>query len=115
MHLILKIWKEFLKDKKFLNDKNLKPELTCEPKIDGISASLTYEDGILIRGLSRGDGETGEDILENLKTIKEIPKKILDKDVPRILEIRGEAYIGKKILKNLKINLPILETLLEVL
>ncbi len=88
---------EFLKKiKNFLNDKNLKPELTCEPKIDGISASLTYEDGILIRGLSRGDGETGEDILENLKTIKEIPKKILDKDVPRILEIRGEAYIGKK-------------------
>ena len=88
---------EFLKKiKNFLNDKNLKPELTCEPKIDGISASLTYENGILVRGLSRGDGETGEDILENLKTIKEIPKKISDKDIPKILEIRGEAYIGKK-------------------
>ena len=94
---------EFLKKiKNFLNNKNLEPNLTCEPKIDGISASLTYENGILVRGLSRGDGETGEDILQNLETIKEIPKKILDENLPRILEIRGEAYIGKKNFENLK-------------
>ena len=75
-----------------------------EPKIDGISASLIYENGILIKGLSRGDGTTGEDILENLKTIKSIPKKINDKNVPALLEIRSEIFIGKKDFKNMKGN-----------
>ena len=89
--------KEFLsKIKNFLNNKELNIELISEPKIDGISATLIYENGKLIKGLSRGDGVTGEDILENLKTIKEIPKIIKDKNVPKILEIRGEIYIGKK-------------------
>ena len=80
----------------FLNFKNKKLEFFCEPKIDGISATLIYENGILTRGLSRGDGETGEDILENLKTINDLPKKILSKNIPDILEIRCEIYIGKK-------------------
>ena len=57
---------------------------------------MIYKNGILTRGLSRGDGETGEDILENLKTIKNLPKKILDRNVPDLLEIRCEVYIGKK-------------------
>ena len=86
----------------YLNLKSSNLEIISEPKIDGISASLTYEKGILTKGLSRGDGETGEDILQNLMTIKEIPKKIEDKNVPDLLEIRGEVYIGKKNFKKIK-------------
>ena len=79
----------------FLNI-NYEIELSSELKIDGISASLTYENGKLIKGLSRGDGVIGEDILNNLMTVKEIPKKISDTNIPKIIEIRGEIYIGKK-------------------
>ncbi len=86
----------------FLNYKDRTIELFSEPKIDGISASLTYENGILTKGLSRGDGLVGEDILENLKTIPSIPKKIISKMVPTILEIRCEIYISKKDFGKLK-------------
>ena len=89
--------KDFLsKISNFLNSKALNIELSSEPKIDGISASLTYNNGLLTKGVSRGDGKTGEDILQNLMTINGIPKKIYDKNVPETLEIRGEVYIGKK-------------------
>ncbi len=88
----------------YLNIKNKDFNFSSELKIDGISASLSYENGILIKGLSRGDGITGEDILENLKTIKDIPKKIFDKSLPKILEIRGEVYIGKNDFNKLKKN-----------
>ena len=80
----------------FLNKKQTNIELISEPKIDGISATLIYENGNLIKGLSRGDGYTGEDILENLKTIENIPQKIVSNKLPHLLEVRCEIYIGKK-------------------
>jgi DNA ligase (NAD+) len=94
---------DFLKKiNNFLNLKKENLELFSEPKIDGISATLIYEKGLLVKGLSRGDGITGEDILANLKTINTIPKKILSKEVPDLLEIRCEIYIGKKDFVNIK-------------
>ena len=90
------------KIKNFLNIKESNIELFAEPKIDGISATLIYEKGVLTKGLSRGDGIIGEDILQNLKTIKSIPKRINAKKFPEILEIRCEIFIGKKDFKNIK-------------
>ena len=96
---------DFLKKiKNFLNQKDSNIELFSEPKIDGISATLIYENGILKKGLSRGDGLVGEDILENLKTIKKIPIKIKGEKLPDLLEIRCEIYIGKKDFKNINEN-----------
>ena len=66
----------------FLNHSSKNLEIFSEPKIDGISATLIYENGILTRGLSRGDGIFGENILENIKTIKSIPKIIKGKNIP---------------------------------
>ena len=91
--------------KKINNFLNLKEsnEITfsSEPKIDGISASIKYIDGVFVLGLSRGDGKTGEDITRNLKTIKDIPQKIFKKDFPNILEVRGEVYIAKQDFKKI--------------
>ena len=79
---------------KFLSKQNdFKIYYSAEPKIDGISASLTYKKGNFIRGLSRGDGKEGEDITKNLETILDIPKKILSKDFPEEIDIRGEVFI----------------------
>ena len=94
---------DFLKKiKNFLNMKNNEKIIfSSEPKIDGISASLKYIDGIFTLGLSRGDGKVGEDITNNLKTINDIPKKISKKNLPKILEIRGEVYITKSDFKKI--------------
>ncbi len=88
----------------FLNAKNLKDniEYSVEPKIDGISASLTYKNNCLTLGVSRGDGIEGEIITENLKTIKNIPQKIYNEDFPKDIDIRGEVYIGKKDFEKIK-------------
>ena len=84
-------------EKKIINYLSLKNadliEYSAEPKIDGISASLIYINGKFIKGLSRGDGMEGEDITQNLKTIKDIPKEIFKKNFPEEIDIRGEVFI----------------------
>ena len=84
-------------EKKILNfiskEKNYKIAYSAEPKIDGISASLIYQNGKFVKGLSRGDGNEGEDITNNLSTIKDIPKKIISKNFPKEIEIRGEVFL----------------------
>jgi len=67
-------------------------EFVVEPKIDGLAISLVYRDGVLERGATRGDGETGEDITHNLRTIRAIPLRV--EDVPALLEVRGELYMS---------------------
>ena len=97
--------KDFLKKiKNFLNIKNTQLEILSEVKIDGISATLIYEKGFLKKGLSRGDGVTGEDILDNLKTISNIPTRITSKDIPELLEIRCEIFISKKDFSKIQLN-----------
>ena len=87
----------------FLNlDKNINLEYSVEPKIDGISASLTYKSGKLVKGLSRGNGFEGELITENLKTISDIPKILRSKSCPDDIDIRGEVFIENKDFKIIK-------------
>ncbi len=89
----------------FLNlPKNFEFEYSAEPKIDGISASLTYKSGKLVRGLSRGNGEEGEDITLNLKTIPDIPHNINEKDFPDEIDVRGEVFIQNKDFDKIKDN-----------
>ena len=92
-------------EKKILNflskEKNFTLSYSAEPKIDGISASLNYKNGIFVSGLSRGDGREGEDITLNLRTIKDIPKKITAKDFPSEIDVRGEVFIQNSDFKSL--------------
>ena len=75
-------------------------EMVCELKIDGLAVSLTYENGRLVRGATRGDGYRGEDVTSNLRTVKSIPLALLA-DAPRVLEVRGEVYMPKETFREL--------------
>ncbi|WP_439850874.1 NAD-dependent DNA ligase LigA [Pseudomonas syringae] len=70
-------------------------EYSCEPKLDGLAVSLLYRDGALVRGATRGDGTTGEDISVNVRTVRNIPLKLEGKGWPDVLEVRGEVFISK--------------------
>jgi len=70
-------------------------EYMAEPKLDGLGVELVYEQGIMISGSTRGDGFTGEDITQNLRTIRSLPLKLQGKNIPALLEVRGEVFIKK--------------------
>lgn len=76
-----------------VREAGLQPSYVVECKIDGLSVSLEYQDGIFVRGSTRGDGDVGEDVTENLATITAIPKKL--SNAPRFLEVRGEVYMPR--------------------
>ncbi|HVU40338.1 MAG TPA: NAD-dependent DNA ligase LigA, partial [Xanthobacteraceae bacterium] len=77
-----------------LNDQN-SVVFSAEPKIDGLSMSLRYEGGELITGATRGDGFEGEDVTANVRTLEDVPKKLIGRGVPRVCEVRGEVYMTK--------------------
>lgn len=81
-----------------IKDENINPEYVCELKIDGLSVSLKYEKGNLVSGATRGDGVIGEDITNNVKTIKQVPLKLSE---PIDIEVRGEIYMSRETLKKL--------------
>ena len=74
--------------------------MVCELKIDGLAVSLAYEEGVLTRGATRGDGMVGEDVTTNLRTIRSIPLRLMG-DAPPLLEVRGEVYLGKESFRGL--------------
>lgn len=76
-------------------------EYFCELKFDGVSISLTYENGLLVRGVTRGDGVRGDDVTSNIKTIRSLPLKLKSNDAPASFEVRGEVFLPKEIFKQL--------------
>ena len=89
--------------KKLLETKS-QIEYMAEPKLDGIGVELIYQDGIFLKGLTRGDGFEGEDITQNIRTIKSVPLMLIGKNFPVLLEVRGEVFIKKTDFKKLNEN-----------
>ncbi len=90
----LRAW--LVRSERFLNKQGVEGaeiSFVTEPKVDGLAVSLLYRDGVLVRGATRGDGEVGEDVTQNLRTIKAVPLRV--QDAPRLLEVRGEAYLPR--------------------
>ncbi|MFN3659511.1 MAG: NAD-dependent DNA ligase LigA [Pseudolabrys sp.] len=77
-------------------DEDERIDFSAEPKIDGLSMSLRYEDGELVSAATRGDGTEGEDVTANIRTLKDVPQKLHGRHVPKITEVRGEVYMTKK-------------------
>ena len=75
------------------------PEYTVEPKVDGLSVALEYVDGVFVRGATRGDGRVGEDVTENLRTVRSLPLRI--EHAPERLIVRGEVYMSKAVFEEL--------------
>ena len=88
----LKAFDKRVKD--WLNSENT-PTYIAEPKLDGLAISLRYEQGILVRAATRGDGKVGEDVTVNTRTISSIPLKLIGSGIPEVIEIRGEIFIPK--------------------
>lgn len=76
-------------------------EFTAEPKLDGLAISLMYERGVLIQAATRGDGTVGENVTENVRTIRNIPLHLTGKDIPQLLEVRGEVFMSKAVFEKL--------------
>ncbi len=103
LHPMLSLDNAFEDDEVMQFDKRVKQRLTidesieyvCEPKLDGLAVSLIYEKGILVRGATRGDGDEGEDITQNVRTISTIPLQLHTNNPPDLLEVRGEVLMNK--------------------
>ena len=78
-----------------------KPAYLCELKVDGLAINLLYQDGQLVRALTRGNGTTGEDVTLNAKTIKGLPHTLTGKSIPKLIEVRGEVFFPLEAFKEL--------------
>ena len=97
----LKNWQERWQRQIKIDPHADKVDYVCELKIDGSALALTYENGLLVRGATRGDGITGEDITQNVKTIKSIPLKLKIDNSPSIIEVRGEAFLSINVFESI--------------